>query len=163
MNAELAEIFKTALLNEVEGQKFYELAATQAHSEDARNSLLELAAEEVIHQDYIKKEMAALEDEKLETTDYTQVKLPNPEIYKWGKVDKAELGLSMSVYKIGMQMEKDAVEFYTKCKDLVGGDPRLLTLFDTLVKWENQHYLQFSKLYEQFRNEYWSDQQFAPF
>lgn len=160
---DLQEIFKTALLNEVEGQEFYELAATRAHSEDARESLLALAEEEKIHQAYLKQEMALLKDSTAEATDYSGVTLPNPEIYKWGKVDKAELGLSMSVYKIGMQMEKDAVEFYKNCKAQVAGDARLEKLFDTLVHWEDQHYQQFSKLYEQYRNEYWSDQQFAPF
>ena len=38
---------------------------------------------------------------------------PSPEIYKWEKLDKRSIP-AMTVFSIGMQMEKDAIKFYTK-------------------------------------------------
>ncbi len=163
MLKEELNVIKQAILNELEGYEFYKMAAKQAGTGGSANAFLELANEEKKHIDYLEalflKVKDGLEDEKAMAFSEGP---PSPDIYKWDKLDKDLTSLAMSVFSIGMQMEKDSIEFYKKAKESSTIE-EAKTLYDLLIKWEKVHLDQFSEQYEMYREDWWADQNFAPF
>lgn len=91
-----------------------------------------------------------------------EVNPPSPDIYNWEKVDKEYTSMAMSVFGIGIQMEKDSIEFYenAKAKTQIKEAKKL---YDLLIKWERVHLEQFTEQYNIYREDWWADQGFAPF
>lgn len=162
LKEELSAI-KQAIMNEVEGFEFYRMAAKQTAEGGSRDALMELANEEKKHIEYLEalfiKIKDGIEDEKemafMEGP-------PSPEIYKWDKFDKDLTSLAMSVFSIGIQMEKDSVDFYTKAKEQTELE-EARKLYDILIKWEKVHLDQFTEQYNLYKEDWWADQNFAPF
>ena len=78
---------------------------------------MELANEELKHVGYLEALFEKIknsneDDRKLAFEDMP----PSPEIYNWEKVDKEYISLAMSVFSIGMQMEKASIDFYEEAK-----------------------------------------------
>ena len=163
MLKEELNVIKQAILNELEGYEFYKMAAKQAGTGGSANAFLELANEEKKHIDYLEalflKVKDGAEDEKAMAFSEGP---PSPNIYKWDKLDKDLTSLAMSVFSIGIQMEKDSVEFYKKAKESTGIE-EAKALYDLLIKWEKVHLDQFTEQYEIYREDWWADQGFAPF
>ncbi len=163
MFKEELDVIKQAILNEVEGYEFYKMAAGQAGNGGSKSAFLELANEELKHVEYLKELF-----NKIKESPEAEVELafnegpPSPGIYKWDKLDKDLTSLAMSVFGIGIQMEKDSVEFYSKAKE----NTKLQSaakLYDILIKWEKVHLDQFTQQYNLYRQDWWADQSFAPF
>lgn len=163
MYKEDLDIIGQAILNEVEGYEFYRMAANQAGTSESKESFLELANEELKHVEYLK----ALFN-KIKNSDEDDIRLalqatpPSPDIYNWSKVDKELTSLAMSVFSIGMQMEKASIEFYENAKERTHFEEGK-KLFDLLIKWEKIHLDQFTEQYNIYREDWWADQSFAPF
>ncbi|NLC04140.1 MAG: ferritin family protein, partial [Tissierellia bacterium] len=87
---------------------------------------------------------------------------PSPDIYNWAKVDKEFTSLAMSVFGIGIQMEKASIEFYENAKKNTQFEEGK-KLFDLLIKWEHVHLQQFTDQYNIYKEDWWADQGFAPF
>ena len=68
----------------------------------------------------------------------------------------------MTVFSIGMQMEKDAIKFYTEARDKTEVD-ELREIYQILIKWEEVHLNEFTQQYNVYKNEWWAEQNFAPF
>ena len=156
------EIIAQAILNEVEGYEFYKIAAENG-SLSNKDAFMELANEELKHIEYLRKLFdkikASEEDDKKLAFDSAP---PSPEIYQWNKVAAEYTSMVMSVFSIGMQMEKDSIDFYEDAKKKTNLE-EAREIFDLLIKWEYVHLEQFSKQYEMYRQEWWDDQNFAPF
>lgn len=156
-------IISQAILNEVEGYDFYKMASSQATSEDSKEALLELANEEKKHENYLKKlwsQISGGAEINIKNIVEAGINIPSPDIYHWGKVDKDSLSMAMSVFSIGMQMEQDSIKFYEN-ENVSSQASR--ELFELLLKWEHIHLAQFEEQYELLKNEWWSEQGFAPF
>ncbi len=157
------DIIKQAILNEVEGYEFYRMAANQAGTNESEEAFLELANEELKHVEYLKALFNKIKDNKdddirlaLEATP------PSPNVYNWKKVDKEYNSLAMSVFGIGIQMEKASIEFYEDAKLKTSFD-EARKLFDLLIKWEKVHLEQFTEQYNKHKADWWANQGFAPF
>ena len=156
------EVISQAILNEVEGYEFYKMAAENA-SLSNKQAFMELANEELKHIEYLKKLF-----DKIKTSEEDVIKLafefapPSPEIYQWNKVLEKNISTIMSVFSIGMQMEKDSIEFYEDAKKNTNLK-EAKEIFDVLIKWEYVHLEQFSKQYDIYKQEWWDKQNFAPF
>lgn len=156
-------IISQAILNEIEGYEFYKMAANQAGTGESKEAFLELANEELKHVKYLE----ALFN-KIKTSEEDDFKLalesspPSPNIYNWKKVDKEFTSLAMSVFGIGIQMEKDSIKFYEDAKAKTKY-PEAKRLYDLLIKWEYVHLEQFSEQYNMYKEDWWTDQGFAPF
>lgn len=148
MDKDLIAVFKTAILNEVEGQKFYEMAASQINDTDAKTALLQLAAEEVKHQQFLKDELKSLHEKSLRIMDYSELKIPALGVFCSDKLDVTDLASAMSVFSIGMRLEQEAQAYYLTSKASLGGDLRLEILFDKLAKWEGVHYEYFKQMHD---------------
>ncbi len=157
------DVIKQAMLNEVEGYEFYKLAASQAGTGGSKEALMELANEELKHVEFLRELFNKIKESPEEDIELALKEgPPSPGIYKWDKFDKSLTSLAMTVFSIGIQMEKDAIEFYTKAKENTK-IKAAADLFDILIKWENVHLEQFSKQYDLYRQDWWDEQSFAPF
>jgi rubrerythrin len=165
MYKEELAIISQAVLNEMEGYEFYKMAGDQAKTQGNKEAFNHLANEELKHAEYLKKLWAALSDGgelKIEDILSSGIEIPSPEIYRWDKVDKAFATLAMSIYGIGMQMEKNSIDFYEDTKKKFSSKSSI-DLFDLLIKWEKVHLDQFTNQYQILKEEWWAEQQFAPF
>lgn len=163
MLKEELNIISQAILNEVEGYEFYRMAANQAGTGDSKEAFMALANEELKHVEFLEalfnKVKSGHEDDlKLAF----EVNPPSPDIYNWEKVDKEYTSMAMSVFGIGIQMEKDSIEFYenAKAKTQIKEAKKL---YDLLIKWERVHLEQFTEQYNIYKEDWWADQGFAPF
>lgn len=156
------DVIKQGILNEVEGYEFYKLAASHGSSA-GKEAFLELANEELKHVEYLQKLF-----NKIKESDEDDIKMafganpPSPNIYKWNKVGKELSTLAMSVFSIGMQMEKDSIEFYQNALES-SKIQAAKDLYEILIKWEKIHLDQFTVQYNLYKEEWWSDQSFSPF
>lgn len=163
MYKEELDIISQAILNEVEGYEFYKMASNQIGTSESKESFLELANEELKHIEYLK----ALFN-KIKNNDEDDIRLaleaspPSPDIYNWKKVDKEYTSLAMSVFGIGIQMEKASIDFYEDAKSKTNFDEGR-KLFDLLIKWERVHLDQFTEQYNKHKADWWGEQNFAPF
>ncbi|PKM94705.1 MAG: rubrerythrin [Firmicutes bacterium HGW-Firmicutes-1] len=162
LNEEL-ELIKQAIVNEVEGYEFYRMAANQSASIGSKEALLLLAEEELKHVEYLKllfdkMKNGAAEDYKLAFLSDP----PSPNIYNWNKVEKESIGLAMSVFSVGMQMERDAIAFYENARENTSM-VEAKKLFSLLIGWEKIHYEQFSLQYQIYKVEWWLEQGFSPY
>lgn len=82
--------------------------------------------------------------------------------FKWDNIDRNNAGLAVSVFSIGMQMEKASVAFYNEAAEKTNIE-EAKKLYKILAQWEQVHYDQFAKEYETLKKEWWSDQAYAPF
>lgn len=154
---------KEAILNEVEGYEFYKLAMSQAQNDEVKAAFNNLANEELKHVEWLNELFEQLKNDPAD--DIKLATIPDPPtagIFKWDTVDRNNAGLAVSVFSIGMQMEKAAVEFYKLAAENTSL-PEAKKLYGILAQWEQVHYDQFAKEYETLKEEWWSDQSFAPF
>lgn len=165
MYKEELSIIAQAILNEMEGYEFYKMAGDQAKTQGTKEAFMSLAKEELKHSEYLKKLWTALSDGgelEIESIQLSGIEIPSTEIYRWDKVDKAYASLEMSIYGIGMQMEKSSIDFYEDAKEKVKSQSSK-DLFDVLIKWERIHLDQFTNQYNLLKEDWWAEQGFAPF
>lgn len=157
------EIIKQAIINEVEGYEFYRMASEQAGTNESHDALMELANEELKHveflQDLFNKLKTSSEDDRILAFDANP---PSPDIYNWKKVGKQHTSMAMSIFGIGIQLEKASIEFYEKAK----AETQIKeaeNLYNLLIRWEHLHLDQFTTQYNSYKEDWWYDQGFAPF
>ncbi|MFR4400786.1 MAG: ferritin-like domain-containing protein [Peptococcus niger] len=158
---DIENIINQAILNEVEGAQFYRMAASQNANPEAIEALNKLAEEEVAHIEYLRQFSKEVAGGTITVDGALSANVPSPEIYSWGKMDKQNLNLALSVFSVGMQMERDSIAFYEDAKKQVD-DPQAKKVFDELIKWEKVHLDQFAAQYEIYKQEWWADQGFSP-
>lgn len=163
MYKEELDIISQAILNEIEGYEFYKMAANQIGKGETKEAFIMLAEEELKHVKFLEQLKNQIEDSESEKLYLAyDSNPPSPDIYKWDKVDKENTSLAMTVYSIGIDMEKASVEFYENAKSKTKLD-EAKDLYDLLIKWEKVHLTQFTQQYELYKQEWWDDQNFAPF
>lgn len=162
MYREELDIISQAILNEVEGYEFYKMAANQVGKGESKLAFLELANEELKHAEYLRALFEKIKDNDKDNIKLALADPPSPNIYNWEKVDKENTSLAMSVFGIGIQMEKDSIKFYEKAMEKTSFEEGK-RLFKLLIKWEEIHLEQFTEQYNLYREDWWADQGFAPF
>lgn len=162
MDKKELEVIKQAILNEVEGYEFYNMAAQSAKGE-SKVAFKELANEELKHVEYLQelvKQITDSEDDDLKLA--LEIEVPSPDIFNWEKVERDQTALAMSVFNIGIQMERDSITFYEEAK-ANSKYAAAKELYEVLIKWEKVHLDQFIEQYNIQKNNWWADQSFAPF
>jgi rubrerythrin len=156
------QILKTAIINEMEGEHFYRLAAANNGDEQARQAFLYLAAEEGKHQRWL-REMAG------------KLAAGNPLAFNAGSLDETphqnifdrfrpgtETGsLAVSAMHVGLLLEKASVDYYREAASLTS---LAVTrqLYEKLTNWELAHLEYFEKAYDDLKKEWWQRQGFSP-
>ncbi|NMA86570.1 MAG: ferritin family protein [Tissierellia bacterium] len=162
MLKEELNIISQAILNEVEGYEFYKMAASQAGNKESQEAFMTLANEELKHVEYLEVLFNKIKSEDDDVKLAFEMDPPSPDIYNWKKLDKSQTSLAMSVFGIGIQMEKDSIEFYENAKAKTQFE-EAKKLYELLIKWERVHLEQFTEQYDIYREDWWADQGFAPF
>lgn len=157
------DTLKQAILNEIEGYEFYQLAAGKAYTEEAKQAFLNLAEEEMKHVEWLQDLFIKMRSDSQDTYNLAMVAdPPSPQLYNWEKLDRRDAQSAMSVFSIGMQLEKSAVQFYEEASSR-SSDPVVKELYKKLVAWEQVHYDQFAREHDILKSEFWDAQGFAPF
>ncbi|MGX8797465.1 ferritin family protein [Fusibacter sp. JL298sf-3] len=157
------EIFKTAILNEVEGYEFYKMAAYNTEDKEVKDTFLMLANEELKHIEWLRDAFKKLSVDPMDnSTLATLENPPSPGIFNWDNLKTQSANLAISVFGISIEMERASVAFYEKAKADTPYEPAK-QLFEVLAKWEQVHLEQFSKAYDQMIDGWWADQNYAPF
>lgn len=164
MEKEELKIIAMAILNEVEGNEFYRMAANATRSEETKETFLRLAAEELSHVKYLtelrKKLGEGLDPTMKEVMDLGPV--PSPEIYKWGTINVEDSSLALSALSIGIKLEKESVEFYSEAKEK-SESKASRHIFEKLIEWETVHLNILELQHKAVQTFWWADQGFAPF
>lgn len=156
-------VIKQAITNEIEGYEFYRMAAKEAGNEESREAFVKLANEELKHADYLKQLFDKLKSSSEdEFTLAFLVNPPSPNIYDWRKMDNQFASVAMSVFGIGIQMEKDSIIFYENAREKTSYE-EARKLYDILITWEKVHLEQFINQYNLYKEEWWNQQGFSPF
>ncbi len=167
MNNELA-VLKEAIIAEMKAAEFYKLAAEKTDDSDVKAAFNDLAAEEELHMTWLKEIYERLIEPEKKTGEFafeTYLKTnakKDAAVLKFSEKVLATATISVAVYGIAINMEKNAVEFYQKAAERTT-EPRLQRLFNTLARWEAGHAEQFSAVYETMMDSWWDDQGFAPY
>ena len=165
MYKEELAVISQAVLNEMEGYEFYKLAGEQAKTQGTKEAFMSLANDELKHAEYLQrlwKILSAGGEVKIEDILASGIEIPSPEIFRWDKVDKAYATLEMSIFRIGMQMEKDSMDFYKEAKEKAKSESGK-ELFDLLIRCEKVHLDQFTYQYNVLKEEWWAEQRYFPF
>lgn len=160
-NKEL-KILKQAIINEIEGFEFYRMAARQSGNKESEKTFLALADEELLHSEYLRQLFNKIKEPGDEVKLAFLSDPPSPKIYNWEKLNKNLTSLAMSVFSIGIQMEKDSIEFYENAKNSTQ-NKEAKKLYEILIGWEKTHLEQFTKQYDLYKDEWWNEQGFSPF
>lgn len=157
------EVFKQAILNEIEGYEFYKMAAHQSEDQSVKETFEMLSQEELKHADWLKDAFKKLSENPEDQS--TLAILENPPtagIFKWENLQSQSANLAVSVLGIGIEMERASIAFYEKAhRETPYQTAR--SIFEVLIKWEKVHLEQFSRAYDQLKEDWWVDQGFAPF
>jgi len=157
------EVFKQAILNEVEGYEFYKMAAYNTTDEDVKKTFLNLANEELKHIEWLKDAFKKLSSNPEDRTTLALIENPpSPAIFRWENLQTQSAGLAVSVFGIGIEMERASVSFYEKAAKETPYEAAK-QLFEVLAKWEQVHLEQFSRTYDLLIKDWWSDQGFDAF
>lgn len=156
-------LVKKAILNEVEGYEFYKLAASGATNQETKDTFMLLANEEEKHVEWLQGLLKDLSDDSDVAFELASIPMPpSPEIFRWDNLQEEDAHRAMTVFSIGLQMEKASAEFYEQGRDQAE-NPKVKQLFDILAAWEWAHYHQFLREYEKLMGSFWDEQGFAPF
>lgn len=156
------EILKTAILNEVEGYQFYNMAAARATDDNIKQAFLHLAHEEQQHETWLRKMAKQLADKQeslVSGMDITSI--PSPRIFRSDHVGTESGSLEISVYKIGILMEMASMKFYQEVAEKVES-PELKKLLLHIANWEDTHLEALQKIYDVLKEEWWNKQGFSP-
>lgn len=158
-------IVRQAILNEVEGGAFYEMAAAQATNTEVKAALDYLGKEEKEHEHWLRSLNGNLQEINAFVFDWDKM-MELPEVKSPGIFDKAgEVfqfnAMELAIFGAGLLMEKNSVDFYQKAaEDAV--TPEAKKLYEQLVKWETVHMEKLEQIYEMMKNEWWEKQRFSP-
>ena len=165
-NKEILDGLKTAMEAELTGFNFYKMAADNVTDAGARNTLAQMAQEEIGHFKYLRHQYKAV----LENGNYDFAKAfikkgedenENPIFSDAIKERIKDSHYEVSVLTIGMKLELEAMIFYRSCAEKA--DSKEAKQFYTeLADWEQQHYKAFESALNSLKEEYWTANDYMP-
>ncbi|MCK5246859.1 ferritin family protein [Candidatus Bipolaricaulota bacterium] len=165
MNVLLTSL-RQAMLAERDGVQFYSMAAKQAEDSGAVALFEQLANEEMSHFNALQKEYRSVLDICVwdPNTAWDTPREPG----KAGHIFSEDFTrriqgrhLEMAALSIGILLEKQSYEFYVRQAE-VAEDANVKAFFHELAVWEEGHYQMLLKEDEALKEEYWSENRFAP-
>jgi len=164
---QLLASLKDAILTEHTGNHFYAAAAEKTTDSRGAEVFRMLAAEEALHQKYLKQQYELLHAGKnpeplIDPTAGAIFDDENPVFSPELKSRIGEAHWEMTALSVGLQLEHSTIARY---RDLAAGadSPELTHFFERLMKWEEGHADALEKQSRILREEYWNQGHFAPF
>ena len=160
---------KEAIESEASGYHFYSMVADRTEDPAGRETFQILAAEEKSHLNYLSAQLKSFQekgepDSALSLGD--QHDYTSSPIFSDDLIARADHGqFEMSALSIGMQLEKNAIDYYGSQAKLASdaGLPLIEMFYEELVKWEKVHYDALARQQELLREDVWAKGGFAPF
>jgi rubrerythrin len=160
LNNNELQILKKAILNEMEGQQFYIIAAQLVEDLDTKQALLHLAQEEERHRTWLEELYQNISSgENINLT--ALEKDATPGIFEPEKVKPEAGSIEVSVFRIGILMEKASMEYYRQAAQ-EAQNPEVKELCQRLATWETGHLKMLEETYDYLREEWWDKQGFSP-
>jgi rubrerythrin len=164
---DIKEVIKTAMRSELEGKELYKAIAEKTDDEKAKSIFSSMSLEEESHfqilqqilKHLIKKEEYNIENiQKKVDFDNTDSPIFSNEFKNRIKDKHYE----MSALSIAIKLEYDSFEFYSKAEKETE-DKGLKQFFHYLSEWEKTHYDNLNKQMKFLEDDYFVQNQFAPF
>ena len=147
---EKLELLRKAILKEISANEFYASVATRIANKDGKRSFLELAHEEEKHR-YTLSEWFLRETGKSYKVDPTEV---GP-LFHFPEEAVLSQSTALEALSVGIQSERDSVEFYTSFR-LQVEDEASKSLLAGLIAFEESHFLKLQREYDQVLHHfYW--------
>ena len=156
------KILKTAILNEIEGEKFYQRAGQDTRDQDASQAFLHLAEDERRHQGMLRELMTQLSAGvgiRLEKLDLKGV--PSPKIFAATHMMETENAMEISVFHIAIMMEKASIDYYRRAAEQTSV-PEARELYTSLADWEVTHLDSMENIYDSLTADWWDHQSYSP-
>ncbi|MCR4401018.1 MAG: ferritin family protein [Syntrophomonadaceae bacterium] len=157
------QILKTALINEVEGEQFYALAAERSGDAELRQAFGKLADDERKHQEFLRhlaQQISARESEvKVDVLEFIEVS--SPAIFVRAPAMTTPGNWEISAFYVGILMEKASVDYYREAASRTTL-ASAKQLYERLAAWEQSHLDALEKVYEVLQQEWWERQGFSP-
>lgn len=158
---------KEAILTEQTGSNFYTVASRNTADHQGKEVFLMLAAEEALHQKWLKEQYGLLQQGKnpqpmVSTDSGAILDDRNPIFSPELRHRIAEAHWEMTALSVGLQLEQSTIARY---RDLAAASdsPELLHFFEKLMHWEEGHARALETQSRLLREAYWSEAHFAPF
>lgn len=165
-NQEILDGLKSAMEAELTGFNFYKMAAENVTDPKAKETLAEMAQEEMGHFKYLQHQYRSV----LEKGDYdfakafirkTEDETESPIFSDAIKDRIKESHYEVSVLTIGMKLELEAMLFYRSCAEkAASGEAK--AFYNELADWEQGHYKVFENALEMLKGDYWAANDFTP-
>lgn len=156
---------KRAIMLEVHGLRFYEVAANRCTSQAAKELFQDLAKDEVRHRQELEKQFRhLLKGEKADfmpEDSHKDLRFRDPVIGTELKQQVEDAWFDSAALSIGVMLEKKAMEYYRK-RELVSSDKATKELFAWLARWEKGHLDRLTALERAMREEIWHEARFWP-
>lgn len=149
---------KSAILNEEEGYQFYTLAARQTTDDMTKGAFAFLAEEESKHKTWLLQLYRKTAD-RLKPAPILEYSSPG--VFKPVNAKTESGSLEVSVFGIGILMEKASMEFYRQAAEETESE-ELKGLYLHLAEWETGHLEMLENVYEQLKEDWWDRQGFSP-
>ena len=161
MTTKELQLLQVAILNEVEGETFYRLAAEHLGSEEIRTLLLHLADEEVKHQQSLRKLYQGLSTGQNLSQDLNWSDIPSTGIFDLMKLGRLKSNLEISVISTGVLMEKASMDYYDRALEQTD-HMAVKQLCQYLSRWEREHMEKLERIYDYLKEEWYEQQGFSP-
>jgi rubrerythrin len=160
MTIQELELLKAGILNEVEGETFYRLAAEHLGSGEIQSLLLHLADEEVKHQETLRKLYTELLKEPNPTESLDLTDIPSTGIFDLMKLGSLQGNLEISVVSAGVLMEKASIDYYDRAA-AQSVQKAVQELCRYLSSWEREHLEKLEIIYDHLQVEWFEQQGFS--
>ncbi len=159
------DALKRAIMLEVHGLRFYEVAAMRCTNRVARELFEDLAKDEVRHRQELEKQFQhLLKGEKarfIPGDSPKHLRFRDPVIGADLKQRVEDAWFDSAALSIGVLLEKRAMEYYRK-RELASSDQATRELFGWLARWEKGHLERLTALERAMREEIWHEARFWP-
>ncbi|MEJ2421185.1 MAG: ferritin family protein [Acidobacteriota bacterium] len=164
---EIMDVLKKAMRVEADGYTFYSMVADKSDKTSVQQIFDKLAKDELEHKSYL-KEVAGNVDEK--GAGAFSVNLRNPDLKLFSdalftesfKRDAAGAAFEFSALSIGMQLEANAIDTFSRAAQ-TAGEKEVKSFYEFLANWERGHMDALKRLFESVRGDFWDAGGFAPF
>jgi rubrerythrin len=163
----VAEGLKKAMLAELEGHHFYQMAARATDDPQGKQVFQRLAQEELEHHEFLKAQFKAV---LTDGAPDTGLKLGQPvpltgdsPIFSAALVERiGQAHYEMTALSVGAQLELAAERFYREAA--AAADSAVVRgFYEELADWESGHYHALLAQQESLKEDYWAAGGFAPF
>ena len=158
---------ETAMKGEIEGRELYKIAADRSDDAKAKDVFTYLAGEEDSHFEALKGMYHSyLKGEELAIPDLPRLvtfeDATNPIFSKDFKNRLQGRHFEMSALSIAVKLELDAFQYYQKISD-ESDDADVKKFFSRLSAWEKDHYNALQREIAYLEEDYFTENNFAPF